>query len=98
MPSSLVFFVRLVQPLKTGAWSSSTVTVNEQVALGLTPFVAVQTTDVTPLLKVEPEFTGPVVTPLAVQVIVGVGLPLAATVYVTAAVHAAGSVFWVILV
>src|SRR5262245_41178588 len=72
------------------------VTVNEHVASGLTPFVAVQTTFVTPLLKMEPEFTVPVVAPVAVQLIVGAGLPLALTVYVTAAEHCPGPVLCVI--
>jgi hypothetical protein len=83
--------------LQVGASVSFIVTVNEHVAFGLIPLVAVQTTDVVPLLKVEPELTVPVVAPEAVQVIVGVGLPVALTVNATAAVHTPGLVFWVML-
>jgi hypothetical protein len=52
-----------------GGCVSFTVTVNVHVASGLTLFVAVQLTVVTPLLKVEPE--------AGTHVTVGVGIPVA---------------------
>jgi hypothetical protein len=73
-----------------------TVTVKLQGAAEVLPLasVAVQLTVVTPLLKVEPELTVPVVAPEALQLKVKPGqLSAAVTVKGTAAVQTPGSVF-----
>ena len=88
------------QAVKVGFTESLTVTVNAQLASGLSGLasLAVQLTLVTPLLKVEPEVTVPVVAPDAVQVTVTPGqLSVAVTVNGTAALHAAEAVDVVML-
>jgi hypothetical protein len=79
-----VLVVTLVHPASTGACVSLIVTVNEQVASGGVPLLAVQDTVVTPFGKAKPE--------AGVHVTVGVGVPVAVGVNVTTAVHRLGSV------
>ena len=74
-----VVVVTLVHPEITGASVSLIVTVNEHIALGGVPLLAVQDTVVTPLGKAEPD--------AGEHVTVGVGVPVAVGVNVTTAVH-----------
>ena len=73
-------------PVMLGGWLSTTVTVKLQVALGATPFEAVQLTMVEPTLNV----CGDVITAFVsvlMQTIVGVGTPVALTLNETEAEH-----------
>lgn len=66
-----VLFVIGVGQVIAGGCVSFTVTVNMQVALGATPFAAVQLTVVVPFINVLPD--------AGVHVIVGAGLPVVVT-------------------